>query len=194
MLLRPVVASLLLSFTLSGPAFAACEHFNLTGDAEPKFEAGRLVSVSATGVSEVRGDKPTDLVLAMRTASLKARGALTRYLAQDVLAEQKLDTISSSERANEQGVGSSKNSETEHTSETIRSSARDLLTGATLVSECFDSEQRLLFVKVGINEGLIASLKSFGTEHSAAMPSSVSKSSPPLRSFDRRSRNAGLFE
>jgi hypothetical protein len=164
----------------------------MSGEAEPKFVSGEIVAISATGVSNVRGNGGTAVTNAMKTASLKARGALVRYMSQDVSATQLLETASSVQQLSNNAGEETLTEDFERMAEVIRSQADDILKGATIVAECYDDERDLAFVQVGVSESIMAALGTFGApDQTEAQEEDVAPKADA--SFERRSPNADLF-
>lgn len=194
---RTAIFALGFMLLASTQAEAACESFSLSGEATPKFDGTNVVAIAATGVSNVRGENATDISNAMKSASLKARGALVRFMSQDVSDTQLLAAYNSTEEVTTGDQSVATQEDFEGMAEVIRSEAEDILHGATLVAECFDDERNLAFVTIGVSETVMAALGGFG-ETAPAGSEAAAEAAPSADaadgSFERRAPNADMFE
>lgn len=112
----------------------------------------RFVRLKAVGESRLLIGDRADVQRGVKVATLKAKAAIARYLAEDVSSEEVLTQTAESTQTSNGQVSGITRSDAEKLTETIRNSSGALLKGIVVLEQLVEQDNHRVVVTVGTSE------------------------------------------
>ncbi|KFZ30640.1 hypothetical protein IDSA_08900 [Pseudidiomarina salinarum] len=142
------------AFMLPTAAAGTCDEMiaeaQAISGAVPRFEGGRLMSVSMYGEGTFIAAKRSLIADARLQAEMRAKSALTQFFEEEIARNSLVETLTEqAELTDGDGNTEAQALEIRRTVEAIGSNSSGVIAGIIKLDECVDSEEKFVFVRMG---------------------------------------------